>query len=76
MAASSSKRPDVPRNLKPYFLYLLKKGPRWNVTDGNEDLMAKYLAWLRRETEAGRRRALHRAARSGRGASGSPERRT
>jgi uncharacterized protein YciI len=54
MAASSSKRPDVPRNLKPYFLYLLKKGPRWNVTDGNEDLMAKYLAWLRRETEARR----------------------
>jgi uncharacterized protein YciI len=54
MAASSSKRPDVPRNLKPYFLCLLRKGPRWNITEGNEDLMLKYLAFLRRETEARR----------------------
>jgi uncharacterized protein YciI len=50
--ASSAKRPDVPRNLKPYFLCLLKKGPQWNVTGGNEDLMLQYLAYLRRETEA------------------------
>jgi uncharacterized protein YciI len=54
MAASSARRPDVPRNLKPYFLCLLKKGPRWNVTEGNEDLMPKYLAFLRQEIE-GRR---------------------
>jgi uncharacterized protein YciI len=54
MAASSTKRPDVPRNLKPYFLCLLKKGPRWNVTHGNEDLMPKYLAFLRQEIEARR----------------------
>jgi uncharacterized protein YciI len=54
MAASNSKRPDVPRNLKPYFLCLLKKGPRWNVTDGNEDLMSKYLAFLRQEIETRR----------------------
>jgi uncharacterized protein YciI len=51
---SSSRRPDVPRNLKPYFLCLLKKGPRWNLTDGHEDLMPSYLAWLRRESEARR----------------------
>jgi|SRR5579883_396506 uncharacterized protein YciI len=50
----STRRPDVPRNLKPYFLCLLKKGPRWNQTEGNEDLMPKYLAFLRRETEARR----------------------
>lgn len=54
MSSTSARRPDVPRNLKPYFLCLLRKGPRWNVTDGNEDLMPKYLAFLRRETEAGR----------------------
>jgi uncharacterized protein YciI len=52
MSSSSPRRPDVPRNLKPYFLCILRKGPRWNVTEGNEDLMLKYLAFLRRETEA------------------------
>lgn len=30
----------------------MKKGPHWNVTGGNEDLMPQYLAYLRRETEA------------------------
>ncbi|HLH33487.1 MAG TPA: YciI family protein [Alloacidobacterium sp.] len=52
--SSTSQRPDVPRNLKPYFLCLLHKGPRWNFTEGHEGLMAEYLAWLRRETEARR----------------------
>jgi uncharacterized protein YciI len=52
--SSNPRRPDVPRNLKPYFLCLLKKGSRWNITEGNEDLMPKYLAYLRRETEARR----------------------
>ena len=53
MSSASNKppRPDVPRNLKPYFLCLLKKGPKWNVTEGHEDLMPQYLAYLRRETE-------------------------
>lgn len=54
MASSSARRPDVPRNLKPYFLCLLKKGPRWNTTAGSEDLMPQYLAYLRREIEARR----------------------
>ena len=54
MSSSGPRRPDVPRNLKPYFLCLLKKGPRWNITEGNEDLMPKYLAFLRRESEARR----------------------
>lgn len=48
---SSNRRPDVPRNLKPYFLCLLRKGPRWNVTEGHENLMPEYLAYLRHETE-------------------------
>jgi len=52
MSSTGPRRPDVPRNLKPYFLCLLRKGPRWNVTEGNEDLMMQYLAFLRRETEA------------------------
>ncbi|QNI32545.1 hypothetical protein H7849_00485 [Alloacidobacterium dinghuense] len=54
MPSSTPRRPDIPRNLKPYFLCLLKKGPRWNITEGNEDLMPRYLAFLRRETEARR----------------------
>jgi uncharacterized protein YciI len=54
MSSSSPRRPDVPRNLKPYFLCLLRRGPQWNITEGNEDLMPKYLAFLRRETEARR----------------------
>ena len=52
MSSTGPRRPDVPRNLKPYFLCLLRKGPSWNVTEGNEDLMLRYLAFLRRETEA------------------------
>jgi uncharacterized protein YciI len=54
MPQSKPRTPDVPRNLKPYFLCLLKKGPQWNVTEGHEDLMAQYLAYLRRETESRR----------------------
>jgi len=54
MAETRPRTANVPRNLKPYFLCLLRKGPRWNLTEGNEDLMPKYLAWLRRETEARR----------------------
>lgn len=54
MPAQDSQRPDVPRNLKPYFLCLLRRGKRWNITAGHEGLMPQYLAWLRRETEARR----------------------
>ncbi len=54
MPAQDPQRPDVPRNLRPYFLCLLKRGERWNITEGHEDLMPRYLAWLRRETEARR----------------------
>jgi hypothetical protein len=46
--------PNVPRNLKPYFLCLLRKGPLWNVTEGHEKLTSEYLAYLRREIEARR----------------------
>lgn len=47
---------DVPRNLKPYFLGLLKRGPRWNETEGPEaaELLPKHLAYLREQSEAGR----------------------
>jgi uncharacterized protein YciI len=53
-SAKDSRRPDVPRNLKSYFLCLLRRGERWNVTEGHEDLMPQYLAYLRREMEARR----------------------
>jgi uncharacterized protein YciI len=47
---------DVPKNLKPYFLGLLRRGPRWNETEGPEaaELLPQHLAYLREQSEAGR----------------------
>lgn len=47
---------DVPRNLKPYFLGLLKRGPRWNEIEGPEaaELLPAHLGYLREQAEAGR----------------------
>ena len=47
---------DVPKNLKPYFLGLLKRGPRWNETEGPEaaELLPEHLAYLREQSDAGR----------------------
>jgi uncharacterized protein YciI len=44
---------DVPLNLQPYFLCLLRTGPQWDVPQGEEDLMPLQLAFLRRQTELG-----------------------
>lgn len=54
MSASKSSRADVPRNLKAYFLCLLKKGPKWNETEGSAELLAQHLAFLRQQMEARR----------------------
>lgn len=51
--SKSPRMTDVPRNLKPYFLCLLRKGPQWDNPAGQEDLMPRQLAWLRAQTEAG-----------------------
>jgi uncharacterized protein YciI len=47
---------DVPKNLKPYFLGLLRHGPRWNEIEGAEaaELLPRHLAYLREQSEAGR----------------------
>jgi len=47
---------DVPKNLKPYFLGLLRRGPRWNEIDGPEaaELLPRHLAYLREQSEAAR----------------------
>jgi uncharacterized protein YciI len=49
---------DVPKNLKPYFLGLLRRGPRWNETEGPEaaELLPRHLAYMREQSEAGRYR--------------------
>jgi uncharacterized protein YciI len=49
---------DVPKNLKPYFLGLLRRGPRWNETEGAEaaELVPRHLAYMREQSEAGRYR--------------------
>ena len=47
---------DVPRNVEPYFIALLLKGERWNDTQGADaaDLVARQLAFIREQVEAGR----------------------
>lgn len=40
---------DVPRNLKGYFLCLLRKGERWNEADNA--LIPQHLAFLRQQME-------------------------
>src|ERR1700761_6234524 len=45
---------DVPRNLKPYFLCLMRKGPQWNETGDSPELMLQHLAYLRTQTESGK----------------------
>ena len=47
---------DVPKNLKPYFLGLLRRGARWNETSGAEaaELLPRHLRYLREQSEAGR----------------------
>ena len=54
--AKQMGRRDVPRNLKPYFLGLLRRGPRWNETEGAEalELLPLHLGYLREQSEAGR----------------------
>jgi uncharacterized protein YciI len=47
---------NVPKNLQPYFLGLLRKGSRWNETEGHEaaELLPQHLAFLREQIEQGR----------------------
>ena len=45
---------DVPRNLKGYFLCLMRKGPQWNETGDSPELMLAHLAFLRTQLEARR----------------------
>jgi uncharacterized protein YciI len=57
--ASSKAKPrmtDVPRDIEPYFVGLLRKGDRWNDVEGEDapTLMPRHLAFLREQTEAGR----------------------
>jgi uncharacterized protein YciI len=47
---------SVPKNLKPYFMGLMRRGPRWNEIDGPEaaELLPRHLEYLRQQSEAGR----------------------
>lgn len=49
--------PNIPRNLKTYYLALFRAGERWNQTEGAEELVAQQLAFLRAQFEAGVYRA-------------------
>ncbi len=45
------QRPDIPRNLKPYYLCFLLKGEHWDSPEGVEGLMTAQLAFLREQIE-------------------------
>ena len=47
---------QVPKNLKQYYLGLLRRGPQWNVIDDRaaQELLPQHLAYLRKQTEEGR----------------------
>lgn len=47
---------DVPRDMETYFIAFLRRGARWNDTQGAEaaDLLPRHLAFLREQVEAGR----------------------
>jgi uncharacterized protein len=55
IAGDRPRMKDVPREIEPYFVGLLRKGERWNDTQGAEaaDLIARHLAFLREQMEAG-----------------------
>jgi uncharacterized protein YciI len=53
-AMPPTPRRDVPRNLKNYFLCLLRKGDRWNETQDSPELMPQHLAFLRQQLETRR----------------------
>jgi uncharacterized protein len=57
MPPSRTRVPNVPRNLKPYYVALFRTGERWNQTEGAEELVAQQLAFLRTQFEAGVYRA-------------------
>ena len=52
MPATPPRPKDVPRNLKSYYLCLLRKGPKWNETGDSPELMLQHLAFLRAQLEA------------------------
>jgi uncharacterized protein YciI len=57
MPPSRTRVPNLPRNLKPYYVALFRAGARWNQTEGAEDLPRQQLAFLRAQFESGAYRA-------------------
>jgi uncharacterized protein len=47
---------NIPRDIEPYFIAFLLKGPRWNDTEGAEaaSLLPRHLAFIREQVQAGR----------------------
>lgn len=54
MPENEARRRDIPRNLKGYFLCLLRKGPQWNQTGDSPALMLEHLSYMRQQIEARR----------------------
>jgi uncharacterized protein YciI len=45
---------NVPKNMRPYFLCLLEKGPKWAPVQFADPAMQEHLAYIREQVEAGK----------------------
>ena len=50
---SRTRSKNVPKNLKQYYVALLRKGEKWDHPEGAEDVGLRQLAFIRTQTEAG-----------------------
>lgn len=46
--------PNIPKNMKPYFLCLLEKGEKWTPVQFADPAMQEHLAHIREQVEAGK----------------------
>jgi uncharacterized protein YciI len=46
--------PNIPKNMKPYFLCLLEKGEKWAPVQFADPAMQEHLAYIREQVEAGK----------------------
>ena len=46
--------PNIPKNMKPYFLCLLEKGEKWTPVPFADPAMQEHLAFIREQVEAGK----------------------
>ena len=46
--------PNIPKDIRPYFLCLLEKGEKWTPVPFEDPAMQEHLAYIREQVEAGK----------------------